>query len=59
MMPAMRHNVPMTPRAMRPLRWMFGRKKLTLEIYHKDCPWQAGRVAAVFLYAANRQRENG
>jgi len=27
-MPAMRHNAPITPRAVRPVRWRLGRKKL-------------------------------
>src|ERR1039458_6523628 len=51
MMPAMRHNAPVTPRAMRPVRLMLGRKKwLTLQIYHRDFPWQAARSCGTLVH---------
>src|ERR1017187_10257634 len=51
MMPAMRHNAPVTPRAMRPVRLMLGRKKwLTPQIYHRDFPWQAARSCGTLVH---------
>ena len=58
-MPAIRHSVPMTPRAMRPCFFRLGRKKLlTAKIYHRVFPWQATRDGALLLYEATRQRKN-
>src|ERR1035441_830310 len=50
-MPAMRQSVPVTPRAMRPVRLMLGRKKwLTPQIYHRDFPWQAARSCGTLVH---------
>src|ERR1035441_1176571 len=46
-----RHNAPVTPRAMRPLRRILGRKKwLTTQIYHRDFPWQAARSCGTLVH---------